>query len=148
MFIDIDFDTEETPVECLPWGTQGKGLQDQIFGVKRAIASATKAWNLRFEGYRTFNGLRLIELSREWNPNSPESSTVLEGVGCDRLFQQLCRTQGTFRARLEPKPWREMRNCHSVCHAFGSYGVAPVNPVAARVRLLHDAWCLGTEDLA
>jgi hypothetical protein len=150
MFVDIDLDedVDQVPNECLPWGQANMGLKDRIFGVKRAIERATKAWGLCFEGYRTFNGLRLIELSREWNPNSPESTTVLESVGCDRLFQQLCRTQGTFRARLEPKPWRETRNLHSVCHAFGSYGVAPVNPVAARVKLLHDAWCLGTEDLA
>jgi len=150
MFVDIDLDEDVdlVPNECLPWGQANMGLKERIFGVKRAIERATKAWNLRFEAYRTRNGLRLIELSREWNATTTETTTVLETLGCDRLFQQLCKTQGTFRARLEPKPWREMRNCHSVCHAFGSYGVAPVNPVAARVKLLHDAWCLGTEDLA
>jgi hypothetical protein len=150
MFVDVDFDTDDVPLECLPWGKQpkGMGIEEQIAEIKFAIAKTTKAWGLRFELYRTFNGLRLIELSREWDAQNLESTTVLEALGCDRLFQQLCETQGTFRARLEPKPWRETRNCHSVCHAFGSYGVAPVNPVAARVKLLHDAWCLGTEDLA
>jgi hypothetical protein len=148
MFVDIDFDTEETPVECLPWETQGKGLKEQIIEIKRSLARATKAWGLHLQVYRTFNGLRLIELSREWNPNSPESTTVLEAVGCDRLFQQLCKTQGTFRARLQPKPWRESTNCHSVCHTFGGYGSAPVNPIAARVKVIHDSWCLGINDLA
>lgn len=150
MFIDIDFDTDDVPLECLPWGKQpkGMGIKEQIAEVKLAIAKTTKSWELRFEGYRTFNGLRLIEMSRQWNPQSTESTAVLEGLGCDRLFQQLCRTQGTFRARLEPKPWRGEAGENSVCHAFGSFGSAPVNPVAAKVKTIHDSWCLGTDDLA
>jgi hypothetical protein len=149
MFIDIDLDyiTDEVPVQCLPWGKlpKNRGIEEEV---KQAIAQTTKAWGLRFEAYRTFNGLRLIEMSREWDPQSTESTTVLEALGCDRLFQQLCRTQGTFRARLEAKPWRDTGEAHSVCHYFGSFGSAPINRIAAQIKTIHDSWCLGNDDLA
>lgn len=149
MFVDIDLDFvgDEVPIQCLPWGKlpRTRGIEEEV---KRAIAQATKAWGLRFEVYQTFNGLRLLELSREWNPQSAEATTVLEALGCDRLFQQLCRTQGTFRARLEAKPWRDTGEAHSVCHYLGSFGSAPVNPIAVQVKSIHDHWCLGRNDLA
>jgi hypothetical protein len=150
MFVDIDFDTDDVPLECLPWGKQPKnmGIKEQMAEVKLAIAQTTKAWELRFEAYRTFNGLRLIEMSREWDAQSSESTAVLEALGCDRLFQQLCKTQRCYRARLTPKPWRGEVGENSVCHYLGSFGSAPVSPVAAKVKTIHDSWCLGSDDLA
>jgi len=149
MFVDIDLDFigDEVPIQCLPWGKlpRTRGIEEEV---KRAIAQAAKHWELRFEAYRTFNGLRLIEMSREWNPQSAEATTVLEALGCDRLFQQLCRTQGTFRARLEAKPWRDTGEAHSVCHFFGSFGDTPVSAIAVQVKDIHDYWCLGNKDLA
>ncbi len=149
MFVDIDLDyiTDEVPVQCLPWGKlpKNRGIEEEV---KQAIAQTTKAWGLRFEAYRTFNGLRLIEMSREWNAQSPESSSVLEALGCDRLFQRLCKTQMCYRARLDPKPWRGERGQNSVCHYFGSFGSAPINRIAAQIKTIHDSWCLGNDDLA
>ncbi|MEC4817813.1 MAG: hypothetical protein SAK29_31755 [Scytonema sp. PMC 1069.18] len=104
---------------------------------------------MRFEAYRTRNGLRLIEMSREWNPREDESQTVLETLGCDHLFQHLCMSQGTFRARLEPKPWRVVAGqIHRVCHYLGTFGTAPENSTSIAIRAIHDTWCLGNGSLA
>ena len=56
--------------------------------------------------YRTHSGLRLLVTNQTFDPTSPETIQLLEEVGSDRLYIQLCKAQASFRARLTPKPWR------------------------------------------
>lgn len=147
MFVDIDLDIEAEDCSGMsfPWGRY-HFAESQVM---EAIAQAAKDWGLRFEAYKTRNGMRLLETSAEWNPQSTESATVLEFLGCDRLFQQLCRTQGCYRARLDPKPWREVvEEKHSVCHYLGVFGNAPENSAAQQIKQIHDSWCVGGGSLA
>jgi len=39
-------------------------------------------------------------------PESETAIAVLNALGSDPLYRQLCKTQKCFRARLTPKPWR------------------------------------------
>ncbi|MDF5721511.1 MAG: hypothetical protein PUP91_13730 [Rhizonema sp. PD37] len=145
MFIDIDLQPEnwdEFCPETMPWGNV-RIQEDEIL---KAVANVSKDWELSFEVYRTKNGFRLIEMSRLWEPLSAQSSAVLETLGSDRLYQQLCQAQGCYRARLQPKPWR---SGNGICTYIGRYSdSAPDHEEAVMVKGIHDSWCLKGEVLA
>lgn len=56
--------------------------------------------------YRTAAGLRYLLTHPTMAPDSDESQDLMEQLGADPLYARLCRYQGSFRARLSPKPWR------------------------------------------
>jgi len=56
--------------------------------------------------YRTASGLRVFVTGVEEPATSEQGQRILAELGADRIYRQLCRTHGTFRARLTPKPWR------------------------------------------
>ncbi|BAZ71344.1 hypothetical protein NIES4106_61410 (plasmid) [Fischerella sp. NIES-4106] len=144
MFVDIDLDTEQVALGSDPWGRNGYTHPTPESEILNLVTTTVKDFDLRFEVYRTAAGMRLIETSREWNPESEESLGIQEKLGCDRLFQNLCKTQRTYRARLEPKPWRDGE---TVCHHIGSFGNAPGNAIALQIKQIHDKWCLGDGEL-
>jgi hypothetical protein len=39
-------------------------------------------------------------------PDSSDTTRLMEATGTDPWFVRLCRAQRSFRARLTPKPWR------------------------------------------
>ena len=84
-------------------------------------------------------------MSRQWMPTSAESSTVLERMGCDRLYQSLCIAQDCYRARLEIKPWRYG---DTVCHHISTIGNADSIQEAQAIRAIHDKYCVGDGTLA
>lgn len=117
--------------------------------------------------YRTRSGLRVLVLDRLLDPAGKEAQRLLRGLGSDRLYTRLCRIQGSFRARLTPKPhrvglkriphewppaseaeaearrdwvarYREQAQGFAVCRLLLDHGAGPVSPEAARVRELHD----------
>lgn len=55
--------------------------------------------------YRTASGLRVF-VTGVAEPTTSEGERILADLGADPLYRELCRTHGTFRARLTPKPWR------------------------------------------
>lgn len=59
-----------------------------------------------FRVYRTFAGLRAIEMNQSLLAGSAEAERTMVAVGTDPLYARLCRTQESYRARLTPKPWR------------------------------------------
>jgi hypothetical protein len=59
-----------------------------------------------FRAYRTHSGLRYIVTSAWQDPLSDLTHKVLTALGCDARYQQLCKVQKSFRARLTPKPFR------------------------------------------
>jgi hypothetical protein len=56
--------------------------------------------------YRTASGLRVFVTGIEEPTSSARASQILEDLGADPIYRELCRAHGTFRARLTPKPWR------------------------------------------
>ncbi|MBD2453240.1 hypothetical protein H6G80_04015 [Nostoc sp. FACHB-87] len=141
MFVDIDIDpTIDDPgisSLCYPW-EKFKVEESEIL---TAIASTAKAYDLKFHCYRTHSGLRLLEMTRPWEATHPDTISVMEAMGCDRLYQRLCQTQNTFRARLEPKPWRG-DDGDAVCHYLRSFGQGIDHPLAVRIKAIHDDWCV------
>jgi hypothetical protein len=61
-------------------------------------------WGLRV--YRTFAGLRVLVTHQQFDPAGDQTAEVFESLGADPLYQRLCKSQRSFRARLTPKPWR------------------------------------------
>jgi hypothetical protein len=61
-------------------------------------------WGMRV--YRTRSGLRYLVTHALFEPGQAESETVMQFLGCDPAYVQLCRAQKSFRARLTPKAWR------------------------------------------
>ena len=56
--------------------------------------------------YRTASGLRVFVTGVSEPTTSAEGERILVELGADPIYRELCRTHGTFRARLTPKPWR------------------------------------------
>ncbi|WP_051297611.1 hypothetical protein [Brevibacterium album] len=56
--------------------------------------------------YRTRGGFRVCITGSGARPGSPEAEALFSALGTDELYTRLCRTAGTCRARLTPKPWR------------------------------------------
>jgi hypothetical protein len=56
--------------------------------------------------YRTASGLRVFVTGIGEPASSTLGEQVLAELGADPIYRELCRTHGTFRARLTPKPWR------------------------------------------
>ena len=60
-----------------------------------------------FRAYRTKAGLRLLATHALVAPTDPlVVRDLFPGLGTDELYARLCKTQGSYRARLTPKPWR------------------------------------------
>ncbi|HEX5995286.1 MAG TPA: hypothetical protein VFY84_09120 [Jiangellales bacterium] len=56
--------------------------------------------------YRTASGLRVFVTGIVDPASSAQGHDILTELGADPIYRELCRTHGTFRARLTPKPWR------------------------------------------
>jgi hypothetical protein len=59
-----------------------------------------------FRVYRTCAGYRVLAADFPMDPKSQATQDFLASFGSDPAFMKLCRIQGSFRARLTPKPWR------------------------------------------
>jgi hypothetical protein len=59
-----------------------------------------------FRIYRTPAGYRVLATDLFLDPTAPAARELLADFGADPRFVKLCGLQGSFRARLTPKPWR------------------------------------------
>jgi hypothetical protein len=59
-----------------------------------------------FRIYRTCAGFRVLVTDLLLDPRSAAAQDLLADFSADAAFRQLCKLQGSFRARLTPKPWR------------------------------------------
>jgi hypothetical protein len=59
-----------------------------------------------FRVYRTKSGYRVLATDLLLDPVSAAAQELLAEFAADAHFTRLCRQQGSFRARLTPKPWR------------------------------------------
>lgn len=106
LFVDVDFPAP-----------RGGGLLSRLLGgaprpeaaaeaaaarVREALAGRSGGFRL----YRTAAGLRVMGTGEAFDPRDPVTEALMSAMGADPAFVQLCRAQGTFRARLTPKPWR------------------------------------------
>ncbi len=66
----------------------------------------TRYGRATFRIYRTASGFRALAVDREYDPAGREAQELMQATGTDPAFSRLCRAQGSFRARLTPKPWR------------------------------------------
>lgn len=117
--------------------------------------------------YRTASGLRVFVTGVSEPATSAHGEHILAELGADPIYRELCRTHGTFRARLTPKPWRlpsmkaprdrwpyaedsaERRFQHwlttyeaaareyAVCRRLATHGPAP-STLEAQIIQLHD----------
>jgi hypothetical protein len=117
--------------------------------------------------YRTAFGLRVFVTGIDEPATSSHGERVLSELGTDPIYRELCRTHGTFRARLTPKPWRLPRtkaagnrwpyadddaedrfrrwltayeaaaSGYAVCRRLATHGPAP-STVEADIIRLHD----------
>ncbi len=148
MFVDIDTDSEadDLPLSCLPFDKWHWNVSMSLEIINEVCLSNPE---LLFAVYRTKNGLRLIELANTWRADSTEAIGILSALGSDPLFTSLCKRQGTFRARLEVKPWREDDSITQVvCKYLFTVGHGRQNSTALAIQRLHDSWCLGNGELA
>jgi hypothetical protein len=108
VFVDVD----------LPEKHSGGGLLGKLFGRKSPASDPAheaierlRAWSRQSTShgarvYRTAAGLRYLLTHPSMLPDGGDTQRLMEQLGADPLYARLCRAQGSFRARLSPKPWR------------------------------------------
>lgn len=62
------------------------------------------SWGCRL--YETAGGFRLLITHAELNADDSKMESILSAFESDPLYIRLCKSQRSFRARLQPKPWR------------------------------------------
>lgn len=108
VFVDVD----------LPQPQGGGGLLGKLFGRKAAPTDPAdeaierlRAWTRQSTShgarvYRTAAGLRYLLTHPSMTPDGDDTGRLMQQLGADPLYARLCQAQGSFRARLSPKPWR------------------------------------------
>ena len=93
MFVDIDSGHDADKIE-----------KNMIMDRVRIWASAMPNRSIR--AYATKQGVRLLFTDQSYDPASQEAQHIMAALGVVERYARLCASQGTFRARLTPKPWR------------------------------------------
>lgn len=122
--------------------------------------------------YKTKAGYRAAITHTEFEPGSNEANQLLERLGSDKLYIQLCERQSCFRARLTPKPWRIRMSApptrfpfqtprhqqwfedwvvkyekasedYSICIPVGEFGNPRIADSVELVIKVHDLYCCG-----
>lgn len=81
-------------------------VQTEKTKLETSILAKIKDLDLGLRLYETRNGLRSIVTSSLFQPEDNVTQDLMTYLEVDKLYLQLCRIQGTFRARLSPKFWR------------------------------------------
>jgi hypothetical protein len=105
LFVDVD----------VPWPSMGQRLA-RLFGSRKPLPEVEVLERLRdvlqhdsggsYRVYRTAAGFRVLATDPTFTPAAPDAVRLMDRLGADRSFVQLCKIQESFRARLTPKPWR------------------------------------------
>jgi len=113
MFVDIDL-PEDSVWDVFSGGLKrlfGLGApsraereRDNALGKIRATVAQAPDFGVRV--YQTRGGLRYLMTHGRMEPDSEGALRAMEALGADPRYVTLCKTQGSFRARLTPKPWR------------------------------------------
>ena len=170
VFVDIDF-PEPSPTPGLLGKLLGRKPAAEDF--HGAALSRLRDWasddaKRGARVYRTAAGLRYLLTHPMLTPESDDTARLMAELGADPLYARLCQAQGSFRARLSPKPWRIgiratpkltyekledaddatrrwLRGYHDACRGYGvcelvdQVGNArPTDDDTARLIALHD----------
>ena len=107
MFIDIDFPPEYKGLLSTIRSLFGKPTESQEDRYLREIQGwAAGHPDVALSVYRTYGGLRCLVTNQVFDPAREETLALMRELPCDPLYVRLCKAQGSFRARLTPKPWR------------------------------------------
>lgn len=108
VFVDVDL-----PVAAPASGLLGRlfGRQAQPADLAEEALERLRVWARQDQrrgarAYRTAAGLRYLLTHPAMSPDGDDTVLLMEQLGADPLYTRLCRAQGSFRARLSPKPWR------------------------------------------
>ena len=72
-----------------------------------AINNFHQDWAMSIRVYDTCAGVRFFITSEEFDGYDDKADSIFNQIGCiDEVYRTLCSVQGTFRARLTPKPNR------------------------------------------
>ncbi len=83
---------------------QPQSFEDHLIGKINELVDRDPKLGLRV--YRTLQGYRIVVTNRRIPAKESKSLELLQGLGSDRLYVNLCHSQDCYRARLTPKPWR------------------------------------------
>jgi hypothetical protein len=105
-FIDVD-----SPEAKAPWWSRlpfarRKPVTAHDETLARIRAACERRRRHAFRIYRTHSGFRVLVTDLVLDPRSAAAQDLLSDFAADEAFQRLCKLQGSFRARLTPKPWR------------------------------------------
>ena len=121
-------------------------------------------------------GIRVIVVNRVFENVDEKVWGVMQDLGSDALYLQLCKSQRCFRARLSPKPWRigignppksfpfdadagrdayddwnqkyvTASKSYKVCDYVETLGDGSVHPDNQNLIQLHDQLCCSERDL-
>ena len=114
LFADVDVEPVQLVglvANLLEMFGAGKGKAARHREAVQAAIGRVQAWAGRnaahgFRLYRTHGGLRLLFTDKLYEPNTPETTRILEELQSDPLYIRLTQKQECFRARLTAKPWR------------------------------------------
>lgn len=105
MFVDVDLPGPTIGQRLGRWlGRRAADPVEERVGELRSILE-TDRWRAG-RIYRTAAGLRVLITDSLFEPASAEAEKLMVSLGADPAFLRLCRVQKSFRARLNPKPWR------------------------------------------
>jgi hypothetical protein len=104
LFIDVDVSTPPPLMRNQKHDQNVPSAWRRVLDDLRIVLASEADKGFRI--YRTAAGLRILVTTHEFDPGSPQSTRLMNAVGADAAFVDLCRIQNSFRARLTPKPWR------------------------------------------
>jgi hypothetical protein len=104
-FIDVD-SPEASGLFRFVRRLAGKPLATPEETLTRIRAACERRRRHAFRIYRTFAGFRVLVTDLLLDPRSAAAQDLLADFAADEAFKRLCKLQGSFRARLTPKPWR------------------------------------------
>ena len=106
LFIDIDEPRPGFLDLFRPRPTGARKIERIVEQVKKLVLAEPELRGLGVRLYATHSGVRAIVTGRDFDPRAEATARLLRRFNADRLYSQLCRRQGCFRARLTPKPFR------------------------------------------
>lgn len=106
LIIDIDAPRRGFLDLFRPRPTGAQRTELIVTQVRRLADKAAELRGLGIRIYATHSGVRVIVTGRRFDPKHNGTAKLMRRFNADRLYAQLCRRQGCFRARLTPKPFR------------------------------------------